>query len=457
MKYVPRNYSKHYEILQSLLDVKPLETLEYFICTGIVKSKLDKGVWDEESAIKVGVIVAEKSMNYGNYGIRPYSAYYDDRPILNGSNYIRIITTILGRISANAENFDFFCHIWLDRMEHPISVPAEAETIWPYFGSIHGAMFSCKIPPTLMYNSKIVKEIIPKEVTIVDNICGEAGHILPVQKRPSKERTDKVAVCSKAIYGSPNPVKVVEWIELNRLLGAEMIYMYDVSLKGVIKNILKYYHDKGIIYMKKHDYVQKLSQHVFKQNFPTRDYNQNWELEIVSMNDCLYFAKERYIVNIDIDEILQPITHDTFQQFVDVEYKQLGMNASNAKFKTGVFTDEFGVDKTSSSPEYLHTMRYRTRTEIDFESPKSIVDFQRCKAVGHHVCLKVLNNETRHIWDVPVGHGYVRHYRHKCRLTGEPNKCQKLLNKPYIDTNLDRYKTQLNEKVLPILKKFKLV
>ena len=75
---------------------------------------------------------------------------------------------------------------------------------------------------------------------------------------------------------------------------------------------------------------------------------------------------------------------------------------------------------------------------------------------GHHVCLTSLPGyPNRAEASTEVGH--LRPYRRKCRLTGEPNKCEKLLKNPVKDSSLGIYSTVLDRKVRPVLKMFDLI
>ena len=200
---------------------------------------------------------------------------------------------------------------------------------------------------------------------------------------------------------------------------------------------------------------------IYNSSFPTFHYQLNWEMEVMSMTDCLYTAKERYIVNIDIDEILHPIAYDNYTSPLKAFIKKSGLFDSSDKvaglvFNTGVFTDEFGVDANSTVPEYLHTMRHSTRTAIDWESPKSVVHADRCKALAHHICVKPRTGYD-HRLDLPHNLGYLRHYRHQCRLTGEPDKCKKLMKNPIKDELLLKFKDRLDAQVRPMLIRFGLL
>lgn len=37
---------------------------------------------------------------------------------------------------------------------------------------------------------------------------------------------EPIPVCTKVIYGSPDPVRLVEWIDMNQLMGVDRIYIY---------------------------------------------------------------------------------------------------------------------------------------------------------------------------------------------------------------------------------------
>ena len=93
---------------------------------------------------------------------------------------------------------------------------------------------------------------VPLFVSIVENICDKATNNLRViyNKLPEDE-TDKkeFAVCVKGL-DFPNDdlsVRLIEWIELLQILGADKIFFYNLEVHPNVTKVLNYYEDKNYI------------------------------------------------------------------------------------------------------------------------------------------------------------------------------------------------------------------
>ena len=308
-------------------------------------------------------------------------------------------------------------------------------------------MISCPLPWLLSSNNAFA----PETVSISEHLCEHVNSSSITITNRTEEQKGGIGICTKVIYGSPDPIRLVEWIELNKMLGADSIYMYNTSVYGPVNKVLEYYAKKGYITLYQHPFPNTMTKATSNQTFPTSNYYQNWEYEILSINDCLYTAKEEFLAVFDIDEILYPAWHGSLSQFVTSDFVVNSPSTVSYLFHTGVYSDEIVPDTNNSTPWYLHTILRNRRTRIDWESPKSITRRRNCMYHGHHMCFRVAGDfRVRH--DVPHKYGHLRHYREKCRLTGEPNKCQKLLRNPELDRSLDKFGSSLGKRVFDVLR-----
>ena len=296
---------------------------------------------------------------------------------------------------------------------------------------------------------------MPAKIELYDDNCTRLVANLTVTPTNFSNRTKQVGVCAKVIYGSPDPVRLVEWIELNRILGAHAIYLYNTSVSnGLTNEVLLHYQKEKFVKLVQHDFLDKMARIIYKSKFPTFHYAQNWVLEVLSMNDCLYTASEAVLVNIDIDELLTPAKrNETLKDLSDL-YVRRHPDAAGFRCKTGIFSDEIPVDP-NQYPEYMHMIKHNRRTQIDTESPKSIIHTGKCTSIGHHVCRSSVEG-YRTLVDVNASEGYLRHYRHECRLTGEKRKCERLLKSPSLDKRLSQYAQKLNGAMIRVFEKLNL-
>ena len=297
-------------------------------------------------------------------------------------------------------------------------------------------MISCKLPAHINTSAN--------RIVLCDHNCTIVASSDEVVPSNFHNRTAGIGVCTKVLYGSPDPIRLVEWIEMNRLLGATSIYLYNGSVNGPANNILKYYNKSGLVKIRQHDFVNKMARVISNGKFPVPSYQQTWVLEEMSMNDCLYTSSEQIIANFDIDELITPLKHGSLKTLS--EYLMTNQqNAASYRFNTAVFSDDIPI-KPRRFPNFLHMINHNQRTRIDPESPKSMIRPSRCLSMSHHVCWQALPGISR-VQGVPDDVGYLRHYRVECRLVGEPKKCKKLMKQPITDNFLEKYAAELTARI----------
>ena len=117
--------------------------------------------------------------------------------------------------------------------------------------------------------------------------------------------------------------ELVEWIELNRILGAEKFNIYVESCAPNVQDILRYYNEIGIV-------------EVIQWPLPVERKDIHYFGQVVALQDCLYRNKEasEYIVNVDLDEFIIPHTKDVFT------WKGI-VNNTDAKSRSFIFRNTF--------------------------------------------------------------------------------------------------------------------
>ncbi len=397
--------------------------------------------------------------------IHLYSAYYDTRTTLE-NRYVRIISMASDKIVDGilSTKFKVYCHLWMEVKNISISVVAELEIIQSHRQAKltqHFAMLTCKLPSNIIYNNKILSlySIIPRKVDLVSEVCGTSKLMVPVQATQClqdsnslnvvcKEKAKTIAICTKAFSGYVNPIRFVEWVELNRILGVQTIYMYNISLTGSkINTILRYYQRKNIINIKNNTFFHN----VYSQTFSDNHSDQNSELEMVFHTDCLYSAYERHILSIEIGEILQPSSVN-YNQLI-VNYFEVDIYVCMLRFQIAIFADDCGKDNSTLAPDYLHMMHHRKRTKFHSEYYRSLIDYERCQIVDSLQCQKQVNTHVRTSRSVDVAQSYIRKYQKKSTFPGQPSIC----TEQHVDTSLEQYKWKLMEQVFVVLRRFQLI
>lgn len=143
---------------------------------------------------------------------------------------------------------------------------------------------------------------MPDYVSIVKASCGQQRNILVVNNATSPGQYKfNFTVCLSPLFNTGQAKEVVEWVELNRILGADKFVVYDHS-SAVNVQVLKYYSEVGIIDVVKWRPEMRINETHFK-SIPVY-----YRAQTASLNDCLYRSKSvsKFMVNVDLDEVIIP-------------------------------------------------------------------------------------------------------------------------------------------------------
>ncbi len=102
-------------------------------------------------------------------------------------------------------------------------------------------------------------------------------------KPATKPPAGSLGVCVKSVFGNLDPYKIIEWVELWKLLGASHFNLYDCGVPDVIRAVIMHYVKQGIVeFAPAHD--------------PKGSWNETYRRyydkcpfgAVLSFNDCLY-------------------------------------------------------------------------------------------------------------------------------------------------------------------------
>ncbi|KAF6213271.1 hypothetical protein GE061_010989 [Apolygus lucorum] len=185
-----------------------------------------------------------QSLSTSNGTFYLYSAYYDIRKMSKIGPAVRILAMI-NRIEPTIKTH---CQFWFENKKEPVIVKVmEYKYIWyKKWGNYKQGIFQpyligCQIPEP--YHSKV-----PLSVSIVEKVCDNATNNLRViYNKPPKKGGFAVCVKGLDFQYTDLSVRMVEWIELLGLLGAEKIFFYELQVHQNISKVLKYYQKRGKI------------------------------------------------------------------------------------------------------------------------------------------------------------------------------------------------------------------
>lgn len=389
-----------------------------------------------------------------------YGAYLDVRQ----PNTIGPTIRILGMIDRIEPKIKTFCLIWFDMDKAPIaSKIVQYKYIWHKewgnykSGILQPYLLSCHLPKSHWKDT-------PISVSIVERICDTATNNLKVIYNKEKNKKD-FAVCVKGLDFPTYDlsVRLVEWIELLSLLGADKIFLYQLEIHPNISKVLEHYVEKGMvdltpISLPGHQPNLKRLQHLYLKA-KTNNKRQN---ELIPYNDCLYrnLYRYRYLVLLDIDEVILPRTQPSWEKLMqDVERASLKVkNESRASysFRNVYFMDDMLPAHLNDSdpinisdvPEYMHMLRHVYRS-ANYSKPGSYIkcfhNTDKVLTLHNHFPIACLGGPcTSYAVDTTIAQ--LQHYRYDC-VKELKMSCDKVYKSMSVrDTTIWKHKKLLIER-----------
>ncbi len=118
-----------------------------------------------------------------------------------------------------------------------------------------------------------------------------------------------VAVCTRGMMfrrAGPMVTRVIEWIELLRILGVEKIFLYYYDVEEYLMKALRHYEARGMVDLTQislsgHRASDSLLQELTWKN----DVMAQWAHDRIMYADCFYRAAQSYefVAVLDVDEV----------------------------------------------------------------------------------------------------------------------------------------------------------
>lgn len=261
--------------------------------------------------------------------------------------------------------------------------------------------------------------------------------ILDTEPRSGIEET--LHVCVKPFHFSYARDKwLIEWFELNRLLGASHFYMYNESLGASVGCLLNHYRKQGLVTM----LPWKLPI-VSKVEIRT-------EGQFAAFNDCLYrsMSSAGWLLVIDVDEVVLPRRERTLPALLTAlraSYNPPSKAPSAFLFRNTFFylqweDDESGGASRSQLVTARKTRRWATPHALKNRS-KYAVRPRDALELGNHFVWELAPHATAH--GVSPDRALLHHYRIACEFGG--TNC--LTVPSTVDRTAHRWTDELLERV----------
>ncbi|CAF4903740.1 unnamed protein product [Pieris macdunnoughi] len=295
-----------------------------------------------------------------------YAAYYDERA---PQHYVRVLAIFHGRNLSSLE--DLYCQTRVlhdgDSVEVVAAKPLEIWwQDWDKSTNEVETPFLLSCPLTEPLNNRA-------DVSIVTEPCDNPTNGFHIGPKTNNNYQRSFTICVKDMnFQKDISSSLIEWIETNRLLGAEVIDFYIDSVNKNTEATLRRYQSQGLV---------RLFQVPIK-NTARRSLWQRRRDHLVSYNDCLYrnILETEFIVPLDVDEVLVPkITNNWHGLLKRLPLQGWDPHHHSAILVRNVFFFDFMQhlyknNKTSNNRNRVKLYMKRDDVRIDDEVLNEIVD-----------------------------------------------------------------------------------
>ena len=361
------------------------------------------------------------------------NAYYDDRNYLKGRG--QPIIRIIAFQKRNITEANLFCLIWFDEISDPIIREVdEFRPLW--FGDIKTETTEIISILITCPNPLADKGFVPSSVSVVANRSDVPSNSLKVIRSiPENGQKKTVAVCGMLLSYEDNlSSKLIEWIEILLILGADRIVFSVITIHPDMMKVLKFYEKTGKI---------KLELMSFPKVQSSKLHNQ-----MIAINDCFYKNMNdfEFVTTLDIDEFIVPsrfedrtwqdllkrVTHS--KEFHSYEVKNVFFNLDNNH------RGEVQPDVPRKFSFLQHVYR-AVEFSLWGENTKSFMRTEDVIVIHNHRALQC-STECNHFVIVPED-ARLQHYRRGCGGGYSPEKCNEFRSNTTRDTTLWRYKDDI--------------
>ena len=244
------------------------------------------------------------------------------------------------------------------------------------------------------------------------------------------------SMCVPPLYGPINKVRLVEFLEMSFILGANHVTFYDFNITQDTLTLLEYYENLALVT-------------IIPWNLPSK--LESWyHGQMLSIQDCLYrnMGKTKYLLMSDIDEFLIPYQHKSWHDMV-MNLSSTAPNLCGFKFNSAFFDPYYQVQSNDSQSAKLVTFVSRTRTvqTCPFRAKYLVQPELIFEAGIHHISKPVFGHLQTANVDLPLA--LLHHYR-ACQNLFQM-KCARVQQSSAIET---RYGSLLIKNVFATLDKY---
>ncbi len=347
--------------------------------------------------------------------IRLYSAFFDDREesSLHEPFVIRVIAAIQTQFIGGQQPFQCVLHC-AEKKSAPEIITLRKGCFMRLSDpkvinqtSYSGLVLNIRPTKCSRYEPRLWVGIYnASEPFMLDNFMAENPSV-EIEQPHRVPKVFDVGICTAAYYYL-DPYRVVEWIEMQKILGVSGIILYNSKLNAETTRVLNQYYSMGYIDVR---LAWRLVEPFFELDI-------NLLTQLV-LNDCLfrYMHTFKYMMVIDTDELILPQTVPTLPKMLSLISREYP-DVVDFHFMHGRFVMQicFGSKPDYDKPVFSWFLRYRYRTIFSGNKSfhlKSIFIPEHCLQSFNHYCANRFNTKVQAnvTTFVDPNVAYVHHYR----------------------------------------------
>ena len=260
------------------------------------------------------------------------------------------------------------------------------------YGTIHSAMYMCRY-------RKVSRDVVAQYVRIRTRSEGTVLSILPVEELVKPPKRKSLALCLPRVYQKPYCADcqgfnytyfLPEWMEMQRIMGVDKVYVYNVSMNSDASLIFSHYARQG--------FVEILSHH------PIHD--ETYMPVSMGLTDCMYRNRFMYdyVLALDMDEFIFSKKLNTYQEII-AELFRNGTH-KHVRVTLGHFLTNDDQKYRDAEP-YLKTALFRNYNLSGYHgSGKTFMNPRECGMASAHTCVMNLQ-----VLDVDPSVALIHHYK----------------------------------------------
>ncbi|XP_063880400.1 uncharacterized protein LOC135111213 isoform X1 [Scylla paramamosain] len=380
-----------------------------------------------------------------------YSAFFDNRTLTRPGPSVRI----LGMVDRVKPAVKTHCQLWYEGQGTPVVAKViEYRYLWVRGwgnyrnGILQPYLLQCVIPESH-------RQRVPQSVSLVEGRCNRStNNLRVVHNLPPGGQKQTFAICVKGMAFSDDlSVKLVEWLELQFLLGVDKVFLYDLEVHPNVTKVLRFYESQGRVDLKSMTLPgEQPSVRGLIRSYINKKITHKRQNEVIPYNDCLYRNMNLYkfIVLLDTDEVIMPRAVPNWKELLEQVAPQV-MSGEDHPYASYYARNVYFLDSMQDKhgwamdvPRFMHMLQHLYRA-ANYTAATSYIkafhDPQLVLTLHNHFPFSCLTPHCRY-FRIPTKVAHLQHYRVQC-VSELKKVCPYYRNHTVLDDDILKFKEAL--------------